>query len=777
MWNNLQSSDEWQDLIGMTKGLGDTADTLLRLAPGNVGGQVGLRDVSRAVTGHDLDLTASNPEQAGGKVLETMAELMTGDELIKAVGLVPKIGTMGLEAAKAASASGRLSRIAPVVRLMEKYPAMAKVMANGLDTMARMGVLGTAQATGKGEDPGEALKTGAVTGLTGGLTDIGLGSIGAGINALRPVAGKIGEETVPTLSEAAKKVGAKPSRAMREAEAGALERTEAAQLSDWRAQNAGQTRAWREQNLAQSADWREQSATQEADWQQREDARQAWEEKQGGAAQTVGQQGVRSIAQKAAVTALDNVNASRYAVESVTPAERMLPAPAEPQEYKFNLEIPAQEGKPTGAYVPAAETPNQVTEPTRGGIEPSLIQYLTSARPGTMPILQAGLGQKGTVTMSLADAQLYMSRLDDFIGNTGEYASLPAKDSFSKLSVKDQSAVIGHRDLMQQQLDLYHSDLAARPNFAPVDSRGVAAKIDNMGEAADQVHAVVKPVYQKLDELSEGKFGRMREQQKRSIKQMYNAADEKAFANAQKSNAQATRGIQDIFDDNRTNIRPQEYTSAQQGYATEMRMREIHEAVEGSFNRSAPADIAEKLGQSRTIDGDKLTDNINRLIGKGTPEEANTRAAIEQVIGKDGLENYYRMGDLFSRGPLSEPIPKPPAIPKPEPPKPLTQSQTADNADGLLRGITKYLSKRAVATMLAHMTGMPWLAAAGTSGAEDLASRWVMHKLTTSPRAGVMLDYAVRHQVADKIAIPLIASSMGALKEQKDQDEETNIPK
>jgi hypothetical protein len=360
---------------------------------------------------------------------------------------------------------------------------------------------------------------------------------------------------------------------------------------------------------------------------------------------------------------------------------------------------------------------------------------------------------------------------------------LMGSNRFEQMSKADQNHIIEQRDSLQQQLDMAHSHQAGQPNFSPVDARAIAAKVDNMGEGADQVHAVVKPVYQKLDELSEGRFGTLREQQKRTIKQMYSAASEDAFDKAAESNADATRKIQDIFDQNRVNIRPQEYSAAQQGYATEMRMREIHEAVEGSFNRSAPADIAAKLGQERTIDGNKLTDNINRLISKGKPEEANARAAVEQVIGKDGLENYYRMGDLFSRGPISEPIPKPegiprppaipkpPGIPKPAPPKPLTRSQTANAADALMSKLTLYLARRAAYAGATHVTGLPWWAAVGVSATEDVG-RWAMQKVATTPHAGVMLDYAVRHQVADKWAVPLIAAAMGARKQEKENGQE-----
>jgi hypothetical protein len=838
MKDNLTSSDEYQELkgaaTGVIKGVGQTADTLLKLAPGNVGGQVGLSEV----TGRNIDLTPHGTAENVGAGIETVAEFMMGDEALK-----------GLSFAE------RLSKISPVLKGIEKSPRLLKAVLSSINeaapTAVRQGVTGAAQATLHGATPGEAVETGLVTGGIGGATDIATTALGKGWEALRPTTEAIAGEDIPVMSKAGAKTGA-PSAEMEAEQQAASQRilrSSAQRATAGALDQVNQTRyavsplTYADRALpapieAPSAQYLDLT-------RQAQEAAQNYHEAVTSTAvpinpktgqpltleeETAQLNNLRSIAARLSDEAAKHAPAggpTTFTVDTDLPrrpqAAPLKPGAAGPEvpdkfartPGKMALEpgvVEDESGKYISAPIPvrklAAYSGANAGEPLiaiKGGepiharlapgddatlhtvqgndlvnaarlrgdsdvrvtmpkneylrfMQPAqerttparfpYFQYLNSARPGVEPI-EAGLTGPGTMTISdpnpaiaAAKGQAQLSRMNELIRS----------DTFDTFSPEEKEHVIGQRDSLKQQLDLHFSAQAAQPNFAPINHRAVAAMVDNMGEASDQVDAAVKPVYQKLDELSNGRFGILREQQKRAIANRYNAPTEEAYGKAQTSLAEATRGINDIFDQNRANIRPEEYTSAQQAYTTARRMEEIHQAIEGSFNRSAPADIAAKMGQPRTVAGNKLTDNLNRLIHKGAPDEDARRLQIEGIIGKDGLENMYRVGDL------------------------LRKPETAAPTDDYVRGITKYLMKRAVYAGATHLAGLPWWAAAGAAGTED-AAKWVMRQVATHEAPGRLLDYAVRNKVADNIAIPLIAASLGAVPmQQNDRESYQEIP-
>ena len=102
--------------------------------------------------------------QTTGHIAEPILEFVLGDEALKGVALAEKLGIA--------------SKIAKVA---QDSPYIGKLLQHGVNA-ARMGTVGAAEASAKGATPGEAIKTGVVTGLGGEA----IPAIGSTLDAVAP---------------------------------------------------------------------------------------------------------------------------------------------------------------------------------------------------------------------------------------------------------------------------------------------------------------------------------------------------------------------------------------------------------------------------------------------------------------------------------------------------------------------------------------------------------------------------------------------------------------
>lgn len=102
--------------------------------------------------------------QTTGHIAEPILEFVLGDEALKGVALAEKLGIA--------------SKIAKVA---QDSPYIGKLLQHGVNA-ARMGTVGAAEASAKGATPGEAIKTGVVTGLGGEAVP----AIGSTLDAVAP---------------------------------------------------------------------------------------------------------------------------------------------------------------------------------------------------------------------------------------------------------------------------------------------------------------------------------------------------------------------------------------------------------------------------------------------------------------------------------------------------------------------------------------------------------------------------------------------------------------
>jgi hypothetical protein len=658
-----------------------------------------LPDPRARIASRQQDLQTDNSENPGlnttGKVLETVAEFMTGEEVLK-----------GLSGAQ------KLAKVAPVLATLEKFPKTARVLAAAI----RQGTVGATQAKLKGATTSDALESGAITGGIGGAAELAIPALYSGaknlIEKIRPGTTTLfGGETIPVLA------------------------------SQMPGADAAATRA------ATTANAPEVAAAQ-----------------QGG-----GMRSIQNVAQRAASDSLDRVNALRRTAPPITDASRMLPAPAEP--FQFHIDGPptteATEGETTplarkrqiGTNVvagkgSAAGTPvftdqniSAFTFPTVGdeaplpevsdlGNQPDgnhrepVWQFLTGTKPGAGEAghdVIAGGGQ--LVTSDPAAAQSALSRLEELAGSDKN----PPSDVFKSLPAEQQAHIVEARNSLQDQLGMYHGVNTLGSHFEPVDVAGALQHVTNFGEAADQIQAAVKPIYQKLDEVSGGQFTALRNQAKAASKVMFQPGSVDAYEKALDSKQAAEQGIQDLFNRHSGDVNRVELQTANSAWRDSVVLDNLHSTVEGAI-KGAPQNIADSLGTNRLIRGNSLTTRLNKLL-QSTPQ-----ADVERVIGRDGLENLYRVGDLLS--------------------KPETAIPTQNVAKEIARELVKRVGRGAfIGGLLGHVVGHSYEGALLGAGAED-ATRYVLRQAAINPRVGVMVDRAVRHQVSPRIFAPLIAGEI-----------------
>jgi hypothetical protein len=266
--------------------------------------------------------------------------------------------------------------------------------------------------------------------------------------------------------------------------------------------------------------------------------------------------------------------------------------------------------------------------------------------------------------------------------------------------------------------------------------------VQSFGDAADHVRQQVKPIYDKLNEATGGEF--------KDLQAARGAAYRSGDYNAMN---EADQKIGDLLEKNSDKVSPAEYQAAKQGWQDAKVLDQVHAAVEGSWNNIA-SDVAKKTGADRTLSGKKLLARLSNVTQKlGTDK-------VDAVLGPEGRENLTRIGYLLDD-------PQKAAAAK----SILEQVGFHGHHLGLYSGIG--LAGAGVGAAHAMATGeSPWKGAgegAAATVTAAMSAKAALHLITTNSTAGKMLDWAVNHHVAAKVAAPLIAATLQGVRNNDQQ--------
>jgi hypothetical protein len=523
-------------------------------------------DEARATAPNDT------PAKMSGAAIENILEFASGDEALKGL-----------------TYSEKLMKLAPVAKLMEKSPYLAKA----LDTAIRSGIVGTGQAGAHGADAETAAATGVLTGAGAGLLEGGLGAVGAFAKRTAPAVENIAGENVQTL--ASQRPGTGP----------------------------------------------------------RGDVGVSEVPKVGTAQQAAAPRVFKNLAQRATHDALEEANQGRVVAGQITDPARMLPAPAETRPYAFTIEGPGATsedvaggteprkrqigtqyvaGKGSGT-APKTEPYNEGAfkygdneplapvndqEPFQGPThkEP-VFQYLTDLKPGQEAGSTKVTGGGDLVAADPETAQAHLSRLNDLVNHPPEGAT-PGQ----------MGAIEEARDSLQEQMDMYHSYQRTLPNFNPLDSARAAEGVGHFGDAADQVQNAAKPIYQKFDEATDGQFA--------DLNRARTAAGKRGDFTAKHDYEHQI----DQLIDQTPGISRSDRLQATKLWNKSKVLDGLNDVVNAAAN--VDDKYASQVTGGRVLSGVRMRNGMQQLIKRYGADR------LESVIGKDGMENMTRISDLLN---------------------------------------------------------------------------------------------------------------------------------
>ena len=643
-----------------------------------------------------------------GAALETMAEWMAGEGELKAL-------TQG----------ERMVKIGQNIKLLEKFPKLAEAIgmhpdvAATIGTMARQGTVSGAQTLAHGGTAREALTSAGTTAAIGGALEGGLRGLG-----------NVAERAAPGVTA-----------------------IEGAELP---------TRADGTLNLQPLAGGAPDAAT-------------------GAVDEALGNMGQRAVARS-----MNRTLAARTAMQEATPAaitdaSRMLPPPAdstpgftvgpatEPtpvregqmvyEPGKQQIGTRTVEGKGPGtfdlpSYSPElADAANEAAaqEGTLGAtVQPEpigshrapIFQFRNQVRPGTMnPVSETASGP-GQLILTDDGQQMSIARAR---AQQGQYESIMSDPAiWSELGTRQRQAIQNAHADISGQLRSFDDYAASQPHFDAPNVADAVANTGSLADASNQLKAENGTFWTKANELSNGRFNELRNQEKalqNALRSEGRTGDRATLAQQLQDNQTEQ---ENLFDQHRTQLSPQEWDYHREGYQDGMVLGNYDSLIQSHFNGITRADVAHSGGKlQRVFDPSSgFNQQIENFLNKGT-----NRAVLERTIGREGILNTKQIGQLFEN------------------------SDRQEATKGLLDSIGSAIRRHhygiggVAGSGLAYGATHSLGAAAGVLGGAAAAGTvtgtisHVAQRIASDPAFAKSFIYAVRNGVAPRIAGALLAAS------------------
>ena len=687
------------------------------IAPGTA---AGAEQIARKIEPHTQ---LNGPYQHEGGLAEMVTELMS----------VPEAAVEG-GAAKAATFAEHLSEGAKFAKFLEANPKIARFVRAGIDAAkgaTRGAVEQGVQTDIKSGGDADATASAATTGAAFG------GVIGGGAGALR--------ETADAMQKA------KP-----------VERKIAGANFQTRAKTG-------KLNLAPLEEVTVDPATQAVD------------------------AATGNIGKTAVANSLNRANAARpRATEPLSPS-RQLPAPEgrpagmsvttgeteptgegqiafNPRKKQTGTEV--REGKGPGEfdlprYEGAERQPTGEGELTqRGSHKEPKLQYLTSPRPqeaGNV-VTDTPMGGGGTMILTNDGQALSSTKARSMKAQIERILDDPAQ--LEEMGVRQHQQLIDQHADLTDQLRRYDDYAASQPHFPEHDVTDAVANTDSLGAAADQLKAAHSPFWKTADEASGGEWTRLREQEKFIEKKIYGPNPTGNLEDLQKQLADNQQAQVNFFDQHRTDVSPEEWKIARDGYQDGIVLGNLHNIIQKEFNGITRAEEGRALAQGgkrqRVFEP---SSNFNSKLEDFYNTRTN-RDVLERTIGTPHMDALKDIGQLFEN------------------------SERREATKGLISQIGAAIRRHrwAVAGIGASTAAYGFEhgigAAVGAAGAGALATgtvtgtlQYITEKLATDPAFANSFIYAVKNGVSPRFAAPLLAtrimSSMANQPETKKKEEPT----
>lgn len=162
--------------------------------------------------------------------------------------------------------------------------------------------------------------------------------------------------------------------------------------------------------------------------------------------------------------------------------------------------------------------------------------------------------------------------------------------------------------------------------------------ITSFKDAAEAVEAASKPVFKKLDEISNGGFQTAKNELDSANKVIRRATSIEDLKAAEKAAADAQGKIDTIFKNAEGKVSPEDLQNARNGWRSKRVLEQLHAKIDQAFDM--PQSASDISGATRTLDLAKLQGRLNAAFQKIPKQE------LETVLGRSGTESLFSLAKL-----------------------------------------------------------------------------------------------------------------------------------
>jgi hypothetical protein len=162
--------------------------------------------------------------------------------------------------------------------------------------------------------------------------------------------------------------------------------------------------------------------------------------------------------------------------------------------------------------------------------------------------------------------------------------------------------------------------------------------IKSFRDAAQAVESSAKPIFQKLDEISNGGFQTAKNELDAANKISSRATSMKDLQDAEKAATTAQAKIDQIFTDSAGKVAPEDLQNARSAWRSKKVLEQLHTSIDKAY--LVPQSAAEISGANRTLDLSKLQGRLNAAFGKIPQQD------LQNVLGKEGTKNLFDLAQL-----------------------------------------------------------------------------------------------------------------------------------
>jgi hypothetical protein len=162
--------------------------------------------------------------------------------------------------------------------------------------------------------------------------------------------------------------------------------------------------------------------------------------------------------------------------------------------------------------------------------------------------------------------------------------------------------------------------------------------ITSFKDAAEAVEKAAKPVFERLDELSNNEFQTASNELKSANQVARRATSVSDLRDAEKAAADAQAKIDKIFASSEGKIAPEDLKNARSAWKSKITLNRLGDAIDKAFDMpQAASDIS---GAGRTLDLSKLQGRLNTAFSRIPKQD------LETVLGRQGTSSLFELAKL-----------------------------------------------------------------------------------------------------------------------------------